>query len=143
MSLKARTTKNNRLNLATTPINVKKLCSNAVKIEANILPVVIKSVKKNDVIALETVLVKSISEQWLALFKDDEKDCKEQVASVVFKTFSAWKSFRKLQSCWYLAYQDTCIPNIWLSWCKDKQWDRLLMTWLHRQSRLDGLLKTQ
>ena len=87
--MKARTTKNNRLNLATTPINVTKLCSNAVKIEGNILPVVIKSVKKNDVIALETVLVKSISEQWLALFKDDEKDCKEQVASVVFKTFSA------------------------------------------------------
>ena len=62
LSLKARITKNKRLSLTTTPINNAKTCSNAVEMERNALAMVIVSAEKNDLIALESVLVKRISE---------------------------------------------------------------------------------
>ena len=54
-----------RLNLATTPINNKKTCSNAVEMERNALAMVIVSAEKNDVI------VKKISEECRTMFNTD------------------------------------------------------------------------
>ena len=44
------------LNLATTPNNVTKICSNAVEMERNVLAIVIHLAEKNDVIAPELVI---------------------------------------------------------------------------------------
>ena len=102
--MKARTTKNNRLNLATTPINVTKLCSNAVKIEGNILPVVIKSVKKNDVIALETVLVKEfLNNGWLCL-----KRMRKTAKSKLLQSFSRHSLLESLS-------ENFSLVDIWLT----------------------------
>ena len=68
LSLKAKVTKNKRLNLATTPINVTKTYSNPVKTERNALSMMIDEAEKNDVISLELVLVKRISEECLTMF---------------------------------------------------------------------------
>ena len=53
LSLKARITKNKKLNLDTASINVTKACGNAVEMKRNTLAMVINSVEKNKVIALE------------------------------------------------------------------------------------------
>ena len=66
-SLKAKITKSKRLTLAITPINNTKTCSNTVEMERNALATVIVSAEKNDLIALESVLVKIISEECLCL----------------------------------------------------------------------------
>lgn len=53
LSLKARITKNKKLNLDTASINVTKTCGNVVEMKRNTLAMVINSVEKNNVIALE------------------------------------------------------------------------------------------
>ena len=65
LSLKERITINKRLSLATTPINNIKTCSNGVEMERNVLAMVIVSAERNDLITLESVLVKRISEEKL------------------------------------------------------------------------------
>ena len=89
--MKLRITKNKRLNLATTPIRVTKTCSNAVENARNAPAMVIDSAEKNDVIALESVLVKRISKECVTMLNDNgsmKKPCKQQVISVVFETTS-------------------------------------------------------
>ena len=49
-------TESKTLNLATTPNNVTKICSNAVEMERNVLAIVILLAEKNDVIAPELVI---------------------------------------------------------------------------------------
>ena len=64
LSLKTRITKNQGLNLATTPNNNTKTYSKAVEMERNALAMVINSAEEeNDEIAFELVLVKRISEE--------------------------------------------------------------------------------
>ena len=53
LSLKARITKNRKLDLDTASINVTKTCGNVVEMKRNTLAMVINSVEKNNVIALE------------------------------------------------------------------------------------------
>ena len=104
--LKTRITRNKRLNLATTPINNTKLCSNAMEMERNAFGVVIVSVEKNDLIALESVLLKRISEECLCL-----------TLMVLWEKLQRVSCFGRFHTSALLIW--TCIPNIWWSWCKD------------------------
>ena len=68
LSLKATITKSRKLNLATTPINNTKTCSNAMEMERNAFATVVVSAQKNDVIVLESVFFKRFSEESLTMF---------------------------------------------------------------------------
>ena len=59
------------LSLNTTTIKVTKTCSNAVEMKTNVVVVVNGSGEKNDVIALESILVKRISKEYLTMFNID------------------------------------------------------------------------
>ena len=87
LSLKTIITRNKRLNLATTPINNTKICSNAVEMERNAFGVVIVSVEKNDLIALESVLLKRISEECLTMFNADGS-MRKTAKSKLLRSFS-------------------------------------------------------
>ena len=87
LSLKARITKDKRLNLVTTSIIVTKTCSNGVDMERNALAMVINSVEKNDVIALALVLVKIISEECLTMFNANGS-IRKTAKSKLFQPFS-------------------------------------------------------
>ena len=81
--------KKQRLNLATTPINITNTCSNAVEMERNALAMVIDSAEKNDLIAIKLVLVKRISEEYLTV------PCKKLQRASGFSRFqdSLWLKF--------------------------------------------------
>ena len=98
-SLKARLTKSKRLNFAITPISKIKTCSNEVEMNRNALVIVIDSVEKNDVITLESLIVKRISKECLTMFNTDVSMRKEKVDSVLFKTtFGPLKLFQHMSS---------------------------------------------
>ena len=92
LSLKASITKNKILNLATTPINDKKRCNNAVEMERNALTMLIDSEEKNDFIALELVLVKRIFKESLSMFNVDDF-MKKTAKKNVLQSFSRQPQF--------------------------------------------------
>ena len=89
LSLKERITINKRLSLATTPINNIKTCSNGVEMERNVLTMVIVSAERNDLITLESVLVKRISEEKLMVLweKLQRASCFSRVQDILCLKF--------------------------------------------------------
>ena len=127
-SLKARLTKSKRLNYAITPISKIKTCSNEVEMDRNALVIVIDSVEKNDVITLESLIVKRISKECLlCLTQMFLWEKRKLIQSFSRRPLVLWSYFSICHPCWYRAYLEICILIIWWLWCKYTQRDRLRM----------------